>query len=1514
VIGPADSPVMRAEWLAEVVVTRAGGVFRGTGYRLTPSTLLTARHVVDEAQTIEVRFEADTPSACTLTATVAFEDAQHDLAVLTWPAAAVGPDVPTPLGRVGRSAVVVEVHVAGFPRWKIRQAGAADRDRKPRFRVAAHEPGTAAVLANQREGTLQITVAPPAVDPEPEVSPWEGMSGGPVFVDGRLVAVISRHHRREGLNRLTAAPVEGWLDRLTGEDQRKLLAMLGLRSAADLLDVGPGPAASLVRAAYLAQVRDIAPASGLRDRGAELDELTRFCAGEESYRWLQAGPWAGKTALLSMFALYPPAGVRVVSFFITRRLAGQTDSTAFTDALLDQLAALLGQQLPALSGPSARDAYRRELLRQAAARLESAGERLVVVVDGLDEDSGTAPESLVPSIASLLPRHLDYGMKIIVAGRPHPPIPADVPADHPLRTCPVRLLDPSPWARDLAREAGLELNRLLATGGLARDMVGLIAASGGGLTVDDLEALTGHPRYEVEGLLDGVLGRTVQRRAMSVDARPVYLFAHDTLRDEAVDRIGKVEFGRHRAAVHEWAGVYEAAGWPEGTPDYILRGYFALLRAAGDASRMLTLATDSDRHDRMLAQTGADGAALAEIATVEELLAGGEDVDLSAIARLAVHRDLLVHRNHNITADIPVLWGRLGYLERAEALAISIADIGERAEAFAELALITAPQDLGKAVALIRFVPLVARQAGTLATVAAGAAGSGDAVSAHRLFDDATQLADSLPSSAERVDALTGVFHKAVEAVDMRWLRGALRTITTPTVLAETLTAVAPTISAHWSVVDADEVLAYGRAVIEAAPESDLRTAALHLLDAESTKDAPAPSRYAEDLPLGPYEEPHEEPHEEPGEERGWDTESAVAVRRPDFAARTPPEEADEPDPNFEKALADALAAGNLNQAERIALSAGYDERLERLIQVARSAAGTGRPDYAERLLERAMAEAKPKRLWWWDDTGQLVQHLEAILTAAVAVGGPNVVQRLLDDCLADSYSHIPHALVEAACRAGLWEWAHAASATLSNLTARDLAWAALSKEAGAAGQLNQATAAAHSVSASPTADEAFDKLISAALRHHDLECAETAAGELAKPQHRVRRLSDVAHAAADVGDHKRAQALAEAAEATARAIPNPTWQVDFLRDVARPTAAAGDLDATRQLLDLAGAITAAESAPTNRAEPLLEIVHAVAAAGDASRVRILGAAASKVARSVVNADAHGEATLAVARSEGDPVRVRVLLEAADRIIRALPNPDRRAWALAELAWTAAAAGDFDRAEAAAAAIDNPDRRADTEVDLVRAMAAAGELRRAGDLAWRVSIPDRRADALIEVVRSMSGAGHFEQALTVAWTIRIPEARSEALMLLAWAAAKAGATHFAQDVAADIPDEVRRRWATDSVQAEIRARATAHPRPDGKPPAPDAPTESTDEPAAQSEDLRRLWQLARRMGDPAHQAELRRAAALAFRTTGSRPPLEPLAHLYPEIVTTVARETLALFRRRPAAYPGRSSRAANKEP
>jgi tetratricopeptide (TPR) repeat protein len=450
----------------------------------------------------------------------------------------------------------------------------------------------------------------------------------------------------------------------------------------------------VARSAYLEQVRRIAP-PGLRDRDGEMAELARFCLAAEgpSYAWWQAGPWAGKSALLSAFVLRPPREVAehatIVSFFITARLAAQDTREAFTRVLAEQLAALLGQSLPAVLPETTREAYLLGLLSEAAFGCAAEGRRLVLVVDGLDEDRGVTAGPGAHSIAGLLPADPPAGMQVIVAGRPNPPVPDDVPDWHPLRDpAIIRSLPASPHAREVQRLARAELRVLLDGSGTERDLLGLLAAARGGLTGQDLATLAGIPLWEAEGVVRAAAGRALQSRPSllnPVARQEVWLLAHEELQAAAADCLGD-RLTAYREQLHAWADGYRDRGWPLETPEYLLDGYFRLLADLGDLPRMTGCALDASRHDRMLDLSGGDAAALAEARTTLDRIAAQDAPDLASALALACHRDRLVSRNSRIPTSLPAVWAALGQLARARALTASITSPGRRAVALAEVA------------------------------------------------------------------------------------------------------------------------------------------------------------------------------------------------------------------------------------------------------------------------------------------------------------------------------------------------------------------------------------------------------------------------------------------------------------------------------------------------------------------------------------------------------------------------------------------------------------------------------------------------------------------------------------------------------------------------------------------------------------------------------------------------------------------------------------------------------------
>ena len=259
---------------------------------------------------------------------------------------------------------------------------------------------------------------------------------------------------------------------------------------------------------------------------------------------------------------------------ITARLAAQDTREAFTQVVIEQLAGLLGQVLPSALTIATADAHLLEMLDQAAHACQAQGDRLVLVVDGLDEDRGVTTGPDAHSIAALLPAAPPAGMRVVVAGRPNPPVPDDVPAWHPLHDPGiVRLLAGSEYARGIRTLAQQELRRLLDGTSAQQDLLGLLAAARGGLSGPDLAELTGEALWKIEDVLHGVSGRTFTRRVSQwqPDTGPeVYLLGHEELLSAACRYLGTSRVTGYRDRLHTWATTYRADGWPAGTPEYLV--------------------------------------------------------------------------------------------------------------------------------------------------------------------------------------------------------------------------------------------------------------------------------------------------------------------------------------------------------------------------------------------------------------------------------------------------------------------------------------------------------------------------------------------------------------------------------------------------------------------------------------------------------------------------------------------------------------------------------------------------------------------------------------------------------------------------------------------------------------------------------------------------------------------------------------------------------------------------------
>jgi hypothetical protein len=513
--------------------------------------------------------------------------------------------------------------------------------------------------------------------------------------------------------------------------------------------------AEIVRSGYPELVRRHVP-DELQDREHELADLATFCTGDTVQRYLgfTAPAWAGKTALLSWFVLHPPPGVTVVSFFVTGRHYSQNNRHAYVDSVLEQLAELLQERTyPATLPESTKDAHLARKLAAAATACLEAGRRLVLVVDGLDEDRGVTVDGASYSIAAALPHRVPPGLAVVVSRRSGFPLPPDVPSNHPLRErCLMRDLGQSAHATVARDDILRELKNILTTGGRPARLLGLITAAGGGLTADDLADLLDEERWRVEDALGSVAGR------MYIQVDDAFALAHEDLPAVAEQLLGARILDEHRQRLHDWADGYADRGWPEEVPGYLLHGYARMLATQRDTARLVRHAGNRERHRRLLERTRSDAAALEEVTLAQDALLDRGEPDLPAMCGLALLRVELEGRGAALPSDLPALWAAVGEVDRAKALADSIPDDGSarnvaRARLVPEVA---AAGHLDLAEELLASVPDLSfwgedTPGMTAGTVAQHIARTGDLDRALRLAD---QIDDSPLRSRARVMAI----------------------------------------------------------------------------------------------------------------------------------------------------------------------------------------------------------------------------------------------------------------------------------------------------------------------------------------------------------------------------------------------------------------------------------------------------------------------------------------------------------------------------------------------------------------------------------------------------------------------------------------------------------------------------------------------------------------------------------------------------------------------------------------
>ncbi|MFC8451073.1 hypothetical protein [Kitasatospora sp. NPDC057223] len=1072
-------------------------------------------------------------------------------------------------------------------------------------------------------------------------------------------------------------------------------------------------AAVPARSAYLYTVNLIAP-EVLADREEELAELGEFCTrpGGSAYRWWRAGAWAGKSALLSWFVLHPPEGVHVVSFFVTARFAGQSDREAFIDAVMEQLAALLGKPVPSHLTGATRAAHLLALFDEAATACQEQGTRLVLVVDGLDEDRGVTAGPDVYSVAALLPARPTGGMRIVVAGRLEPSLPADVPELHPLRDpSAVRLLEPSRHAGVVQHAAEQELKRLLTGTPTEQDLLGLLTAAGGGLSVQNLVELTGvRDQWKITDTLRTVSGRTFAQRPSSPRQGPerpedVYLLAHEGLQQAARTFLAGERLTEYRRRLHTWADGHRARGWDTHTPGYLLRGYFRMLQEDHDTARMLALALDPGRHAWLLDATGGEATALAALAATRDAITGCESPDLENLTRVVLCWVNLSERNASLPVALPAVWALLGRIDRARALAGSMGR-ATSATALALVVKVLAEKGSSESAELIaRGITEPDERAVALSAVAVAAA-AGDRVRAAELWGAADRAARQIDNYLIQASCWATLATDAAAAGDRQRaaeLVGEVRALADdPEAVAGRGLVEDDLAEALAAAGDLSKALAVARAIGDSAQRTDALAAVSRAAARDGYLVAAA----------------------------GWAAEAETAARAVTGISLRPP---------MAVVIEALAAAGEPGRAAElvaetvIELVHGSDNhptfRLGRDLAILTSAAArAGEHDRAEPL-----ARANP-------DPESKAQALTAVAEAVVRSGDHRRGRELATEAqdLARTIRPPVHQQKELASLAGVlarsgdFDGALAIAGTVHDLAQQVTALTAITRAAADARDFVRAEAVAHTIdNAIGQRDTALAVIVEAAFAAGDTDRAVEIISVLETALPWQRAIGAAVGAAEASGDRRRAEALmdqlmgriAEAGE------DRDEWAVLVLAEsIARTGAVEQSERIARTIEDF-----------TPRARALAAVARAAARTDQPDRAAAFLNEAEVYARSIDGAHDRprtvGSLIKAAAWAEEEDDAIPVLGTPAS-VAHIIDGTSERVHTLAAVAEAIARTGDHERAAELAAELAEPLDRASSHgyaellARLARAAAETGQLERAESIADRITAPGIHARTL----------------------------------------------------------------------------------------------------------------------------------------------------------------------------------------
>lgn len=574
-----------------VEIYSAAGSRYGTGCLIAPRLVLTARHVVHpiadsspssslpSEDAIEVRFGLERDAVWQPATVVWTGDGAVDLALIKLKGEAPAAMRDVRFGMLAgrnRARSILRARCLGFPAL---QEGRLPEGQSFRDTILIE---AAVRSANARSKLISVAVdkvrAPGGAD-------WSGMSGAPLFVEQRLVGIVTRADQNGlalhavpltavlGGEEATIAPFRTNLDSV--RSWRSICDEHGLRTTVDVVHRQPH-AKTLEWYA-----RQHSPLLG---REAEMSRFRQWLAAGQRYAVWTGDPWAGKTALAATLASGPPDNVDVI-FHLANHGLGSATFNGVLSSLTEQLAALLDEE------PSAPSQYTfDQLIADVATAQRQLGRHTLILIDGLDE---LANREQARRVLNLLPAAPPANLSIALFLRPSLEISTLLGADHPLARTDSHdavSLGPSPHATRIRDRAIRDLTEIFTAGGLAPRTAECVAAVGP-LALRDLARALDLTDPDADALHQALTGEPLNRVLVPLPSAvaPRYGFAHDTLRSLVLDRADRPP-DHYRRVMAQVGDEWAHNGWPDRTPDFYIDDYPAMLAALGDLDRLAKVA------------------------------------------------------------------------------------------------------------------------------------------------------------------------------------------------------------------------------------------------------------------------------------------------------------------------------------------------------------------------------------------------------------------------------------------------------------------------------------------------------------------------------------------------------------------------------------------------------------------------------------------------------------------------------------------------------------------------------------------------------------------------------------------------------------------------------------------------------------------------------------------------------------------------------------------------------------